>query len=145
MLELEAAVQRDPNNAIAWCELGIKQQENERENKAILALQRAVDLEPDHLPAWLALAISHTNDNNRIAAYNAIEEWLNRNPRYQNVIGNYRSVHGHDTDRKHSELIECLMIAARSGGEDVDADVQIALAVLLNTSEVRIVQCSYFP
>ena len=39
--------------------------------------------------------------------------------------------------RRHSELIDCLMAMARKGNERgvVDADVQIALAVLLNTSE----------
>ena len=38
MLELEAAVQRNAADATAWYELGVKQQENEREQQALLAL-----------------------------------------------------------------------------------------------------------
>ena len=55
---MEADVQRDPANASVWFNLGVKQQENEREGKAIQALRRALELEPGHLPSWLALAIS---------------------------------------------------------------------------------------
>ena len=45
VLELEAAVQRDPTDALRWYELGVKQQENEREQKAVQALRRALELE----------------------------------------------------------------------------------------------------
>ncbi|KAH0827396.1 hypothetical protein J3R83DRAFT_4051 [Lanmaoa asiatica] len=83
VLELEAAVQRDPTNATAWFELGVKQQENEREAKAIQALQRAIDLDPSHLPTWLALSVSYTNDSHRMGTYDAIREWVLRNPKYE--------------------------------------------------------------
>ena len=53
-------MQRDPANAQAWFQLGVKQQENEREGKAIQALRRALELDAAHLPSWLALAISQT-------------------------------------------------------------------------------------
>ncbi|KAL9936915.1 hypothetical protein V8E36_004150 [Tilletia maclaganii] len=47
VLEREAAVQDDPTNAAqAWYDLGVKQQENEREGLAISALHRAVQLDP---------------------------------------------------------------------------------------------------
>ena len=69
---MEAAVQRDPLNAHAWFQLGVKQQENEREGKAIQALRRALELDPTHLPSWLALAISHTNEGNRHGTYEAM-------------------------------------------------------------------------
>lgn len=46
-----------------------------------------------------------------------------------------------DVRRDHDgfrEMIGCLIACARSVGEgEVDADVQVALAVLLNTNEVR--------
>ncbi|KAL9711601.1 hypothetical protein Ac2012v2_004672 [Leucoagaricus gongylophorus] len=54
VLELEAAVQRDMTKARAWYELGVRQQENEREHQALQALKRAVELDPTHLPSWLA-------------------------------------------------------------------------------------------
>ena len=145
MLELEAEVQRDPLNVSAWFELGVKQQENEREQKAISALQRAVDLDPTYLAAWLALAISHTNENQRSAADDTIEQWITRNEKYKSIVADHRSAFQAKRDdsilqrEKHSALIECLMSIARSGNGEIDADVQIALAVLLNSSDVRLI------
>jgi len=130
------------NDATVWYELGVKQQENEREYKALQALQRAVELDPSHLPAWLALAISYTNDNNRQGTYDAIYEWVSRNERYQEAVNQFRSqnpVNNHlSLAERYGQLIQCLITMARSDlTEDIDADIQIALAVLLNTNEVR--------
>lgn len=148
VLELEAAVQRDPQSAPAWFDLGVKQQENEREPDAILALKRALEIDPTHLPAWLALAVSYTNENDRTAADGAIEQWVRHNSRYEAVVNQFFATTGalnQDADqgagvsqlRHRSELVDCLMAMAREGAQrgEVDADVQIALAVLLNTSE----------
>lgn len=120
----------------------MKQQENERETQALHALHQAVELDPSHLPSWLALAISYTNESDRLGTLNAINQWVNRNERYAGVLQqfkNSRAVVSEDgsTSEKMSELIECLMTMARNAGEaGIDADVQIALAVLLNTNEV---------
>ena len=142
MLELEAVVQHDPMNASAWFELGVKQQENEREQKALQALRRAVALEPGHLPAWLALGVSHTNDGNRVATYTAIREWVTRNGRYADAVRAYRARVGEEngeegTAKGFERLVGCLIAMAQSvSAGEVDADMQIALAVLLNTIEV---------
>ncbi|KAF8420964.1 hypothetical protein L210DRAFT_919896 [Boletus edulis BED1] len=136
VLELEAAVQRDPSNAAAWFELGVKQQENEREAKAIQALERAIELDPTHLPAWLALAVSYTNDIHRLGTYNAIREWVLRNPKYEAVVS--RSSLAADARGDFVGLIDVLIQMARSADQQeggVDADVQVALAVLLNATE----------
>jgi peroxin-5 len=129
------------NDATVWYELGVKQQENEREHKALQALQRAVDLDPSHLPAWLALAISYTNDNNRKGTYDAIYEWVSRNEKYQEAVKQFRSqISANDhmsLAERYGQLIQCLITMARSDlTKDIDADIQIALAVLLNTNEV---------
>lgn len=142
VLELEAAVQRDPHNAAAWFELGVKQQENEREQKAIHALRRALELDPACLPAWLALAVSHTNDGNRVGAYEAVQDWVSRNNRYAAAVAAHRAAHavedGAAESEKFSSLIDCLITMARSDTSgQVDADIQIALAILMNTDEVR--------
>ena len=143
MLELEAAVQRDPTNAELWYELGVKQQENEREGKALQALRRSVELDPSHLPARLALAISYTNDNDRQGTYESITEWINRNDKYREAADAFRArspVNAYaPMGEKFSNLIQCLIAMATSNvtGE-IDADIQIALAVLLNTNEVRV-------
>lgn len=147
VLEMEAAVQRDPQNAAAWYELGVKQQENEREHKAIVALRRAVELDPTHLPTWVALGVSYTNDNNRMGTYDAINQWLQRNDKYKDAVMRWRAENPQrrsaDAEatimEKFSGLIECLISVAREGmSGEVDADVQIALAGLLNTNEGRV-------
>lgn len=140
-MELEATVQRDPSNATAWFELGVKQQENEREHKALQALHRATEIDPSHLPSWLALAISHTNNNDRLGTYNAINEWVERNDKYKTAVQQFRAQVPKkpyaSTAERFGHLIECLISMARSDMTgDVDADIQIALAVLLNTNEV---------
>jgi len=145
VLEMEAAVQRDPANARAWYELGVKQQENEREQQAIWALQRALDLDPTHLPSWLALAISYTNEGDRQGAYEAIRSWVRHNETYRDVVAAYEAGNGPESNSpdEFQKLIGCLIVMARgvsqsgSGSAEVDADVQIALAVLLNTNEVE--------
>jgi peroxin-5 len=141
VLELEAAVQRDLNNASAWYELGVKQQENEREQKAIQALRRSVDLDPSHLPTWVALAVSYANDSDRTGAYSAINEWVKRNSLYHDAVQRYRAEFPDDPTASPTErfgqLIQCLIAMARSEMNGaVDPDIQVALAVLLNTNEV---------
>ncbi|KIK91353.1 hypothetical protein PAXRUDRAFT_149676 [Paxillus rubicundulus Ve08.2h10] len=135
VLELEAAVQRDPTNAAAWFELGVKQQENEREAKAIQALQRSIDLDSSHLPAWLALSVSYTNDNDRMGTYNTVKEWVLQNPKYQDIVS--QTTLRSDSPGDFARLVDVLINMARSADHKggVDADVQIALAVLLNTTE----------
>ncbi|KAF8919851.1 hypothetical protein CPB85DRAFT_1275653 [Mucidula mucida] len=140
VLELEAVVQRDPSNAKAWYDLGVKQQENEREQKALQALNMAVELDPSHLSSWLALAISHTNDGDRHGTFTAIYDWAKRNGRYIDAIESQLDKLSSETvtwDQSSSrQLIDCLMTMARMGSSDgIDADVQIALAVLFNSNE----------
>lgn len=141
-MELEATVQRDPTNSRAWYELGVKQQENEREQKAVHALRRALELDPTHLPSWVALAVSHTNEGNRQGTYHAIREWVERNDSYQDAVQGFRVSNqlgdGLTQAENFQQLAECLMAMARSDTSGaIDPDIQIALAVLLNTSEVR--------
>ena len=140
-MELEATVQRDPKDASAWYELGVKQQENEREQKAIQALRRAVDLDPTHLPTWIALAVSYTNDSNRTGTFSAINEWVERNDIYAEAVRGYKAEFPDNQATSPTErfghLIQCLITMARSDmSGEIDADIQIALAVLLNTNEV---------
>ncbi|KAI0040007.1 TPR-like protein [Auriscalpium vulgare] len=134
VLQLEATVQSEPTNSRAWYELGVKQQENEREKQAIQALRRAIKLDPAHLPSWLALAISQTNEGNRQGTYDALREWIGRNDRYRPAVDAYSA--GAGGIDSFEALIGCLIAMARSeAGGEVDADIQIALAVLLNTNE----------
>ncbi|KAK0542985.1 hypothetical protein OC846_006333 [Tilletia horrida] len=163
VLEREAAVQDDPTNAQAWYDLGVKQQENEREGLAISALHRAVELEPKLSGAWLALAVSYTNENDRPAALEAIVRWMDSVDSYAGVLAEHRaaiaaadaasadkerasspissgslSPDGMTASAKHRRVTEALIALARHGSVQsgtVDADVQVALGVLFNASE----------
>jgi len=137
VLEKEARVQREPGDAQAWYELGVRQQESEREQKAIQALSRAVEIDPSLLPAWMALAVSHCNEGRRDAACNAIEHWVaKRLGRKPQPLSSFSSGSRAASPEQHERLVEDLLTIVRSSGADtVDADVQIALAVLFHTTE----------
>ncbi|KAI0028610.1 hypothetical protein K488DRAFT_89580 [Vararia minispora EC-137] len=130
VLQLEAAVQREPMDAKAWFDLGVKQQENEREMQALQALRRAVELDPGHLPSWLALAISSTNEGLRQHTIDAVRQWILRNGRYTAIVATHGGPGG-----TFDSLVSCLLAMVRHAGNELDADVQIALAILLNANE----------
>ncbi|KAJ7217874.1 hypothetical protein GGX14DRAFT_438704 [Mycena pura] len=140
VLELEAAVQRKMSDASAWYDLGVKQQANERERQALQALTRAVELDPTHLHAWIALAISHTNNGDRAATHHAIGHWVDGNERYRDAVAQFRALNPEGVDtpmqERFANLIRCLITMARNDiTGTVDADIQIALAILLNSKE----------
>jgi peroxin-5 len=146
VLQTEAAVQHDFANASAWFLLGVRQQENEQEDKAIRALNRAVQLDPKYAAALLALAVSHTNENDRAGALDAIKRWVEvyaeANDVYRDAVRAHRTLNhpaeGGTLHDKQRDLVECLMTMARAAPDgQIDADIQIALGVLLNASEVR--------
>ncbi|RXK36555.1 hypothetical protein M231_06165 [Tremella mesenterica] len=127
VLELEAAVQEDPTNHEAWYSLGLKQQENEREDQAIMALSKVVQLEPDYKAAYLALAVSYTNEGELETAYHMLAKWAALNTG-QSALATEDTV-----DRE--KLVNTFLQLANLKPNEVDADVQIALGVLFNASE----------
>jgi peroxin-5 len=140
ILELEAAVQRNMADSRAWYELGVKQQENEREHKALQALERAVTLDPTYLSAWLALAVSHANNSNRKGTLEAINSWVSQNTKYRIAVEKFNALCPPASQsaltERYSQVIQCLISLATSDTSgEVDADIQIALAILLNTNE----------
>ncbi|KAF8976593.1 hypothetical protein BGZ46_008129, partial [Entomortierella lignicola] len=136
ILALEAAVQKDPTDAAAWHQLGLRQQENERETLAIAALLKAVEANPKELNAWLALAVSYTNENCRVDAYDALQSWIENSDQYSGVKNNVSGGHGRSAQERHEYVTGLFLEAARTNpGENLDPDVQIALGVLFNVSE----------
>ncbi|BGO99988.1 hypothetical protein NBRC10513v2_004212 [Rhodotorula toruloides] len=151
LLQREADVQHDPTNASAWLSLGLKQQQNEREELAIAALRRAIELDPlvSNGAAHLALAVSYTNEGRRGESYEEINRWVSaqtsENRAYANEIEQYRNLFGatlpDNTAERHAYLSNLLIRLAQhsaekgEGAAGVDADVQIALGVLFNSSE----------
>jgi peroxin-5 len=134
VLELEAAVQDDPTSHQAWYALGLKQQENERDDAAILALSKVVQLAPEYRAAYLALAVSFTNESAHKAANTMLERWLDIGEGKH--VGAVRSSQDEENWAEgQKKLVNRLIDVARRNPEDVDADTQVALGVLFNTSE----------
>ncbi|WVO12844.1 hypothetical protein L204_100452 [Cryptococcus depauperatus] len=125
VLELEARVQEIPTSHEAWYTLGLKQQENEREDQAILALSKVIQIEPTFRPAYLALAVSYTNENEGEAACTMLDRWINLGQNDQQ----FEAITEPDS---RSALIERLINIARRNPSQIDADVQVALGVLFN-------------
>ncbi|KAJ3272955.1 Peroxisomal membrane signal receptor PTS1 [Terramyces sp. JEL0728] len=129
ILALEAMVQKDPQNATAWHQLGKKQQENENEFAAISAFRKSIDIDPQNLESYIPLAVSHTNENFNNEAYECLNQWLGRHPEYKN----FPSKQAGSSMERYENLIERFIQAAMSRpGDNLDADVQTALGVLFN-------------
>ncbi|KAI8143766.1 hypothetical protein BJV82DRAFT_609363 [Fennellomyces sp. T-0311] len=133
ILALEAKAQLAASDANAWQQLGFKQQENERDGAAIAALRRAVSMDPTLLEGWLALAVSYTNENCRLDAYDALEQWITHNEKYKHLVGTGKTPMQHN---RHGYITNLFLEAARSSpGAEMDADVQVGLGILFNVSE----------
>ncbi|KAL7752952.1 hypothetical protein RI367_001403 [Sorochytrium milnesiophthora] len=133
ILALEAIVQQDDSDAVAWCQLGTRQQENEREAQAISALRRAVEVDPNTLDAWLALSVSYTNENMVGDAHHALESWLAHHSEYKHLVASSPPATANNAGER---MVDLFIDAAQLRPEhDLDADVQVGLGVLFNLSE----------
>ncbi|PVU92582.1 hypothetical protein BB561_003744 [Smittium simulii] len=136
ILALEASLQKDPLNAGLWTLLGIKQQENEREDAAISALRKAISIDPSSIDAYMAISVSYTNENYYYDAYQSLLAWTTNHPEYSKLVPHDASSKM-ETSTATKEFIQDLFLkAARSrSGNNWDPDVQIGLGVLFNISE----------
>jgi tetratricopeptide (TPR) repeat protein len=136
VLQHEASVLDDPRDARAWFSLGIRQQENERDDQAIHALLQGIRLEPSLREAYLALAVSYANEGDLMEAHNVLEKWISIFENAGEEIATHASPRVGKME-KHETLANTLMEMARMAPHgDIDADIQIALGVLFNASEV---------
>lgn len=136
VLQHEASVLEDPRDARAWFSLGIRQQENERDDQAIHALLQGIRLEPSLREAYLALAVSYANEGDLLEAHNVLEKWISIFENAGEDIASQSSPRNGKMQR-HETLANTLMEMARMAPHgDIDADIQIALGVLFNASEV---------
>ncbi|ELU42521.1 peroxisomal targeting signal 1 receptor [Rhizoctonia solani AG-1 IA] len=111
-----------------------------KEQHAIDALREAVLQDPSCMPAYLALAVSYANEGDRVSVHRAIGDWMTgRGAKVRKVggLGELGVMEGvASVDEVHNEYISGLLNMARQSSDEIDADIQIALGILLNTMEV---------
>jgi len=138
ILCFEAAVQQQPDHALAWQYLGTSQAENEQDPLAILALRECLRLEPDNLPALLAIATSLTNEHRNDEALEALEKWLRAHPRYRDMGSaspegaaedDTHDIYVMQPQLHHRVRVMFAEVAATLPGM-ADADVHMALGVI---------------
>ncbi|KAK6732447.1 hypothetical protein RB195_016683 [Necator americanus] len=145
MLAYEAAVQKNPRDAEAWCRLGLSHAENEHDRAAIVAFNNCLKIQPNNEDALLALSVSLANESAENEALFQLEKWLVAHQggdptAVQKAPFGYSSFLDHE---KFDKVEERFINAARQQTGTADAALQNALGVLynLNKNYERAVEC----
>ncbi|KAB5587054.1 hypothetical protein PHYPO_G00008510 [Pangasianodon hypophthalmus] len=124
----ESAVQREPDNQLAWQYLGTCQAENEQEFAAISALRRCIELKKDNLTALMALAVSFTNESLHRQAWRKEREGVREREKERERFGSLLP------EALFNEVQSLFLSAAAADPTRVDPQLQCGLGVLFNLS-----------
>uniref|UniRef100_A0AC34FA05 Peroxin-5 n=1 Tax=Panagrolaimus sp. ES5 TaxID=591445 RepID=A0AC34FA05_9BILA len=134
----EAAVQQNPQDSNAWCQLGLSLAENEHDSRAISAFRKSLEIDPRNREALLAISVSLANESMENEALAHLEKWITvyQDPslipseRIQTI--GYSPYSSLDPQKFH-EVEKLFLNAARQQSPDrVDPSLQNALGVLYN-------------
>lgn len=144
-LLFEAAVQKEPENALAWRYLGTTQAQNENDMLAIRALKNCLRLDNHDQQARLAISVSLANEMYHHEACKYLLEWLMLHDKYKSIGANLEDFSQLDdelsddpfymnaVDQKHYKYVRDNFVeAARMSPQNPDPEVQNSLGVLFN-------------
>ncbi|KAI6183637.1 hypothetical protein M3Y97_00510000 [Aphelenchoides bicaudatus] len=137
ILYYEAAVQRNPQDANAWCQLGLSHAENEHDIAAISAYRKALEIDPEMKDALLAYSVSLANESYDNESLIQLERWVNV---YKKGAWKLAEQATRPTDLLHQsyidpirfEKVERQFLDAARAQTNVDPELQNALGVLYN-------------
>lgn len=145
-LLFEAAVQKEPENEVAWRYLGTTQAQNEKDMSAIRALRNCLKLTNNgDQQALLAVSVSLANESYHYEACKHLLEWLINHASYKSLGASLAEFHQLDellsddpfyinnvNEKHYSYVRDKFVEAARLSPNNPDPEVQCALGVLFN-------------
>ncbi|CAJ0565773.1 unnamed protein product, partial [Mesorhabditis spiculigera] len=145
ILAYEAATRQDPQDAQAWCNLGLSLAENEYDTRAITAFRKCLDINPANQQALLGLSVSLANENLENDALENLEKWIvAHNGGDPATVVRAKPLYSSFLDHNYfGKVEEQFLDAARQQEGAGDAELQNALGVLynLNRNFHRAIDC----
>lgn len=137
ILYYEAAVQRNPQDASAWCQLGLSHAENEYDIAAISAFRKSLEIEPDMRDALLGYSVSLANESYDNESLTQLEHWINTYKRGEWKSDTYNDqstnfLHQSYIDPARFNKVERQFLDAARAQTNIDPELQNALGVLYN-------------
>ncbi|KAF8362482.1 prx-5, partial [Pristionchus pacificus] len=133
ILAYEAAVQNNPQDAMAWCRLGLSHAENEHDDRAIQAFRKSLEIDPRNEEALLSLSVSLANECLENDALEQLEKWLaSHTGGDPTQIKRAKPTYSSFLDHSDFDRVESIFLSAAARQNSADAELQNALGVLYN-------------
>ena len=136
VLVLEAAVQAQPEDTLAWQTLGQAHADADDDAQAIACLRRAVQADPHNLEALLSLGVSYTNELDQTRALQHLQLWLESHPDFAELGTSAAAPSSSDlrfgSHALHKRVTDLYLRAVEIAPQN--ADLHAVLGVLYNLS-----------